>query len=255
MSCSICLSSRLKEPVSIPCGHVYCTDCLTAHISATSPDGFTSTCPACREKFNVVRPELTCLPKKFHQYIVPSIRRLYIDVPGNDGLRKKLSASEARVRALEDDKERLMAECERHIAAAEAHCRGETSAIRNVMNLKDELAEMEHELAEATRAAQEALAAQSATKIKYDKMKRQYRSLTRTARGENVEDESSEVVEQPWHGGKRTSALVDISMDEGPVSPKRLRVIRPLPRSRHSLGASPGVLFEFPIPLRPTFDS
>ncbi|KAJ7142185.1 hypothetical protein C8R46DRAFT_815002, partial [Mycena filopes] len=128
MSCSICLSN-LKEPVSVPCGHLYCTECLTAHISATSRDGFTSTCPTCREGFNMVRPELTCLPKKFHQYIVPSLRRVYISPadpsPSKEALKRKLSVAEARVQQLEDDKERLMRECERTIAAAQAHARGE----------------------------------------------------------------------------------------------------------------------------------
>ncbi|KAJ6619934.1 hypothetical protein B0H10DRAFT_2364106 [Mycena sp. CBHHK59/15] len=103
MSCGICLS-KLKDPVSIPCGHVYCTECLTGHVSATSLDGFTSTCPTCRETFNMGKPpkltapQLTCLPKKFHQYMVPSIRRVYLDTSRHDGLRKKLAASEARVR-------------------------------------------------------------------------------------------------------------------------------------------------------------
>ncbi|KAJ7224099.1 hypothetical protein GGX14DRAFT_424222, partial [Mycena pura] len=155
MSCSICLS-KLKDPVSIPCGHVYCTDCLTNHVTATSSDGFTSTCPSCRESFNMVRPEvrtapslslraltvpvpqLTCLPKKFHQYVIPNIRRIYIDTR-HDGQRKKLAASEARVKALEADKERLMAECERHIAAARAHSRGETDALLRAEALENEL--------------------------------------------------------------------------------------------------------------------
>ncbi|KAJ7880005.1 hypothetical protein B0H14DRAFT_2308452, partial [Mycena olivaceomarginata] len=144
MSCGICLS-KLKEPVSVPCGHVYCTECLTGHVSATSPDGFTSACPSCRETFNMVRPELTCLPKKFHQYIVPSLRRLYIDADASTdsvrSLRKKLALSEARVHSLEEDKERLMNECERHIAAAQAHSRGETKALRRAKAAEEQLSE------------------------------------------------------------------------------------------------------------------
>jgi hypothetical protein len=39
--------------------------------------------------------------------------------------------------------------------------------------------------------------------------------------------------------GKRNSSVVDLSLDQDPVSPKRLRIIRPLPgRSRCSLGSS-----------------
>ncbi|KAJ7117807.1 hypothetical protein C8R44DRAFT_879344 [Mycena epipterygia] len=219
MSCGICLS-KLKEPVSVPCGHVYCTECLTGHVSATSADGFTSNCPTCRETFNMVRPELTCLPKKFHQYIVPSIRRVYIDMSRHEGLRKKLSASEVRVKALEKDKERLMAECERHIAAARAHSQGETDAILKAKDIEEELEETRENAVVDMQEAEQAL---RAMKLKYDKMKRHCRAL-----------EASGVVEDSPLAGKRNSSLVDLSVDEA-ASPKRLRVIRPLPRSRQSL--------------------
>ncbi|KAF7356444.1 Tripartite motif-containing protein 26 [Mycena venus] len=267
MSCGICLS-KLKEPVSVPCGHLYCTECLTGHVSATSPDGFTSTCPSCRETFNMVRPELTCLPKKFHQYIVPSIRRVYIDMSRHENLRKKLSASEARVAALEKDKERLMAECERQIAAARAHSHSETHAILRAKELKEMLRssaldaaraeearddaqvameeaqeameEAKEAAAQAQTIAEESQAALRAMKIKYDKMKRHCRSLAldaaRREEGREPDDEEEIVFEGPSGiRKKRTSALVDLSLDEAPVSPKRLRIIRPLPRSRQSL--------------------
>jgi hypothetical protein len=116
-----------------------------------------------------VRPELACLPKKFHQYILPSIRRVYIDLSRQDGLRKKLAASEARVRALEQDKERLMAECERHIAAAHAHGRGETDALLRAKGLAQELA-LTRENAAVDAEALHTL------KGKYDKLKRRCRA-------------------------------------------------------------------------------
>ncbi|KAJ6518950.1 hypothetical protein C8R45DRAFT_851598 [Mycena sanguinolenta] len=226
MSCGICLS-KLKDPVSVPCGHVYCTDCLTGHISATSSDGFTSTCPSCRETFNMVRPQLTCLPKKFHQYIVPSIRRVYIDMSRHENLRKKLSASEARAVALEEDKERLMASCERHIAAAQAHRRGETDARQELRRNEERLLEMQEAVDEERDARLAVEDAMRAMKVKYDKMKRHCRAME-AARRES--DEGPSVV------GKRTNALIDLSVeDEAPISPKRLRVIRPIPRSRQSL--------------------
>ncbi|KAJ7622937.1 hypothetical protein DFH06DRAFT_1340574 [Mycena polygramma] len=242
MSCSICLS-RLKEPVSVPCGHVYCTDCLTAHVSATSPDGFTSNCPSCRETFNMVRPELTCLPKKFHQYIQPSIRRVYIDLSRHEHLRKKLVASDARVKALEKDKERLMTECERHIAAAGAHARGETNALLKTEDLEEELEFTREKAAEDVAEAQEAL---RAMKVKYDKMKRHCRSLAHREEESGPKEGPSLLV------GKRNSSLIDLSLDEaGASSPKRLRVIRPLPRSRQSLPHTPFM----PGALRSPFQS
>ncbi|KAJ7759131.1 hypothetical protein B0H16DRAFT_1534475 [Mycena metata] len=168
MSCSICLSN-LKEPVSVPCGHIYCTECLTSHISATSRDGFTSTCPECREMFNMVRPELSCLPQTFHQYVVPSLRRVYISPAepslSKEILKRQLSLADARIQKLEEDKERLKRECERYIAAAQAHARGKAGALRDVaslqmqlelarereVSLRDALVQMADEAAEAQR--------------------------------------------------------------------------------------------------------
>ena len=51
-SCSICLDLFTK-PVSIPCGHNFCLDCVTMHWN-NSP---VSKCPLCAEKFTI-RPEL-----------------------------------------------------------------------------------------------------------------------------------------------------------------------------------------------------
>lgn len=172
----------------------------------------------------MVRPELTCLPKKFHQFIVPSIRRVYIDTARHDGLRKKLAAAETRAAALEADKERLMGVCERHMAAARAHSAGETGALRRVEGL-------EHALEDSREEVQDAQRAVLAMKVKYDKMKRHCRAVEASRKDASGDAETS-------HTAKRNSSVVDLSLDETPVSPKRLRIIRPLPRSRPS-GSAP----------------
>ncbi|KAF8997902.1 hypothetical protein BDQ17DRAFT_1362807 [Cyathus striatus] len=149
--CSICLS-EYNDPVSIPCGHIYCTKCLSDHVNVPTNQGFTSTCPTCRAPFNTLKPDLTYLPRKYHQYVLPSVRRVYpaVIAPPQDPahLKEKVRQLEARIVAHKLREEQLLKQCERYHAAVLAHREGERNAIVEAREWEEQLEEAKEELDE-----------------------------------------------------------------------------------------------------------
>ncbi|GLB41641.1 putative RING-type zinc-finger [Lyophyllum shimeji] len=176
VDCSICLS-KVKEPVSIPCGHIYCTRCLADHVNAPNDEDVSkSSCPTCRTPFNTVTPDLTYLPKKYHQYVIPSVRRVYFDTTRQDDLQEKLAAAEAKIKKLERDQETLLRQCERHMAAASAHKAGERVALREADLLRAALNTRERDYAIAKEAADQVYVQ---VENERDELSRKYQDLKR----------------------------------------------------------------------------
>ncbi|KAI0272565.1 hypothetical protein BC834DRAFT_966569 [Gloeopeniophorella convolvens] len=66
-----------------------------------SQDPYEANCPTCRTSFPIVVPDLSMIPKKYHVFIAPSIRRVYLQ----DG---QVLALQRRVTSLTRDKHLLM---------------------------------------------------------------------------------------------------------------------------------------------------
>ncbi|OJT03300.1 hypothetical protein TRAPUB_6078 [Trametes pubescens] len=154
LTCGICLD-QLKVPVATPCGHLCCEACLTSYIEA-SADALSASCPTCRASFSIgasrdrlhqprrpslslppapAIPDLRFVPKKYHSYILPSIRRVFIspnahpdpDVAAESQreLRAQVARLTDKIDALVQDKALLMDRCEAAIRASQAHAQGE----------------------------------------------------------------------------------------------------------------------------------
>ncbi|KAA1470169.1 hypothetical protein DENSPDRAFT_849377 [Dentipellis sp. KUC8613] len=156
LQCAICLDN-LKTPVVTPCGHMQCEACLKAHITA-SKDPIKAICPTCRTPFPVVSPDLEFVPRKYHMFINPSIRRVYIDLPDDqvEDLKDEVARLESSVASLRRDKALLMDRCESSMAASSKHAEGEKVARQEAQAARKELENM---------------------KRKYEAMKKKYQDL------------------------------------------------------------------------------
>ncbi|KAL0954010.1 hypothetical protein HGRIS_005166 [Hohenbuehelia grisea] len=79
-SCSICID-RLKSPIALPCGHVYCHECILSTIQQVTPHTTRHNCPTCRSPYSTVNIDPSFVPAHLRQYITPGIRRLYMEDP------------------------------------------------------------------------------------------------------------------------------------------------------------------------------
>ncbi|PBK69133.1 hypothetical protein ARMSODRAFT_1019126 [Armillaria solidipes] len=100
--CSICLPDFI-DPVCTPCGHVYCSRCITEATSIQRNQGsVTAPCPTCRKSFSINDDPRS---QDFREYFGYPLRRLYVN-----GLRVNF---EDKVNRLEDRIATLERECQR----------------------------------------------------------------------------------------------------------------------------------------------
>ncbi|EIM80491.1 uncharacterized protein STEHIDRAFT_126017 [Stereum hirsutum FP-91666 SS1] len=165
LACSICFED-LKDPVSIPCGHIYCDRCVKEYIQS-SQDPMKASCPTCRTEFHIVSPDRNLVPEKCHPFLNTSVRRIYIETPVLKPYLERIAQLETRVTTLTEsnaglstrvtslskDKASLMDRCE---AAMEAN---------RVMGLKEK---------EARGRAEEVNGKYEQMKAKYEDMKHKY---------------------------------------------------------------------------------
>ncbi|KAH7915253.1 hypothetical protein BJ138DRAFT_1077657 [Hygrophoropsis aurantiaca] len=206
-NCGICLD-KPESPVSIPCGHVHCEKCLGLHISAGT-DAMQSICPICRAPFYIAPLNPTYVPKKYHPFLLPSIRRLHVDLRFDD----ELDALQSKVDYLEESNAQLMEECEAHVEA-EAQAR---------LEARNAEAKLEHLLK------------------KYKNMKKEYLNATASAT-DLANDHSNTSLEKykPDNGGNQSishqhSNALHISGTNSTDGREKSRPKRALPKSRQSI--------------------
>ncbi|KAJ7142176.1 hypothetical protein C8R46DRAFT_1133885 [Mycena filopes] len=78
MVCSICYD-EFTSPVSLPCGHIFCRDCIRRSVDAIQVCAVQHSCPTCRAAFNIVTVDLALVPAYLRPHILPTIRPVFFD--------------------------------------------------------------------------------------------------------------------------------------------------------------------------------
>ncbi|KAJ3821212.1 hypothetical protein F5878DRAFT_41596 [Lentinula raphanica] len=75
--CNICIDD-LKEPVCLPCGHVFCGSCIVRTVNTIKPATSLQPCPTCRRLYSIINVDPSTIPPPIRPHLVPSIRKLYL---------------------------------------------------------------------------------------------------------------------------------------------------------------------------------
>ncbi|KAF7354050.1 RING-type domain-containing protein [Mycena venus] len=78
MSCSICYE-RFVAPVSLPCGHIFCRECIRRTVDSIKSCSVQHYCPTCRKPFCVVSIDPELVPPYLRPHIQSPIRPLFFD--------------------------------------------------------------------------------------------------------------------------------------------------------------------------------
>ncbi|KAG5725073.1 hypothetical protein E4T56_gene12401 [Termitomyces sp. T112] len=78
--CGIC-TEELNAPVALPCGHLFCEECISRAVEAVIPFTTLHSCPACHASYNIADVDISSVPAQLRPHILPSIRRLCTDFP------------------------------------------------------------------------------------------------------------------------------------------------------------------------------
>ncbi|KAJ7065968.1 hypothetical protein B0H15DRAFT_794437 [Mycena belliarum] len=77
-NCGICYE-RFTFPIALPCGHVFCKECVRRTVDSIKSCSLQHFCPTCRTPYSVVTIDPALVPPYLRQHIQPPIRPLFFD--------------------------------------------------------------------------------------------------------------------------------------------------------------------------------
>ncbi|KAJ7655336.1 hypothetical protein B0H17DRAFT_1266121 [Mycena rosella] len=79
-SCSICYE-RFTSPISLPCGHVFCKECIRRTVDSIKSCSVQHFCPTCRTPYSVLTLDPGLVPPYLRPHILPPLRPVFFDDP------------------------------------------------------------------------------------------------------------------------------------------------------------------------------
>lgn len=77
-TCFVCLNA-LRDPAALPCGHVFCYDCILRLIRSITPYTTNHFCPTCKTPYTISNVDPNLVPHHLRPYITPSVRKLDLE--------------------------------------------------------------------------------------------------------------------------------------------------------------------------------
>ncbi|KAF8892190.1 hypothetical protein BD779DRAFT_97380 [Infundibulicybe gibba] len=158
MSCGICIEN-FKSPMSLPCGHVFCSECLLRAVESIKPYTTLHACPVCRTPYTVANIDPALAPSYLRPNLTPSIRRLFLDEPSpSNHLPTSLEVAAKEIARLTAENQALRKNCGMWRRRAEVHSAATLGLLGLARITRDQVLEM---------------------KVEKDKVEIQYHSLKR----------------------------------------------------------------------------
>ncbi|KAJ7133179.1 hypothetical protein C8R44DRAFT_611163 [Mycena epipterygia] len=127
-SCSICYE-RFTSPVSLPCGHVFCRECIRRTVDSIKSCSEQHFCPTCRGPYSVLMIDPGLIPPYLRPHILPPIRPVFFDDPTpTPGASPSTSAS-ADIGHMVAEANALRLNCSMWRRRAEVHAAGNTGLL------------------------------------------------------------------------------------------------------------------------------
>ncbi|OBZ73654.1 hypothetical protein A0H81_06277 [Grifola frondosa] len=95
-TCIVCLDT-LKDPAALPCGHVFCHECIVRVIRTITPYTNQHFCPTCKHPYNIAQVDPALVPHHLRPHVSPSVRKLHLEYNIPSTMKSPSSSSECEM--------------------------------------------------------------------------------------------------------------------------------------------------------------